>query len=150
MDAGALARASLDELERIYAAERSLELPRGRFVGRVLHRLQNRGAKHPLWRRVEWFGFEAISFGVDFEACVWTFTPRRIAMGRFEPRIGRSRWRDTETVQLHYDRTRVPHAVRRILYDEVKPLSDELCLGLGGINAGPGKGDHFFFSLRLT
>ena len=29
----------------------------------------------------------------------------------------------------------------------VKPLSADLCLGLGGINAERGEGDHFFFAL---
>lgn len=143
MDADALSRSSQSELERIYRSERSLELPRGRFTGRVLHRLSHRGANHPLWKYSEWLGFEALRFGVDFDACVWLFTKRKIAMGRFTPEIGASRWRQTETVRLRY-------AVSRLLYDEVKPLSDDLCLGLGGINAGPGYGDHFFFSLRRS
>jgi hypothetical protein len=34
-----------------------------------------------------------------------------------------------------------------LLYDEVKMLSPSLCLGIGGINAARGRGDHFFFAL---
>jgi hypothetical protein len=34
-----------------------------------------------------------------------------------------------------------------VLYDEVKPLGPDLCLGIGGINARVGRGDHFFFAL---
>lgn len=147
MDLPALERASLDDLESLYREPRSLELPRGRFAGRVLCRLENRGARLPLLRGVEWLGFEAISFGIDFDQRLWFFTRRRVKMGRFAPRIGHSRWRDTETVQLHYDVSRLPQLVTRLLYDEVKPLSDDLCLGLGGVRAARGLGDHFFFAL---
>jgi hypothetical protein len=35
-----------------------------------------------------------------------------------------------------------------MLYDEVKPLSADLLLGLGGVNAETGEGDHFFFTLE--
>jgi hypothetical protein len=34
-----------------------------------------------------------------------------------------------------------------LLYDEVKPLSEDLCLGMGGVNRGPGEGELFFFAL---
>ena len=37
--------------------------------------------------------------------------------------------------------------VRGMLYDELKPLADGRVLGLGGINAGAGEGEHFFFEL---
>jgi hypothetical protein len=60
---------------------------------------------------------------------------------------GRSRWRDTETVRLHYEVSRLPGPVRAVLYDEVKVLSPSLCLGIGGINAARGRGDHFFYAL---
>jgi hypothetical protein len=49
-------------------------------------------------------------------------------------------------LQLHYDVSRLP--IRRVLYDEIKPLADGTILGLGGIDAGRGEGDHFFFELR--
>jgi hypothetical protein len=150
VDLATLTRASLEELESIYVEARPLAIPRGRFLGTVLQRLSNRGANHPLWRGSERLGFELLAFGVDFDRRLWLFTRRQIAMGRFDPRLGRSRWRETETVQLHYESSRLPRFVSRALYDEVKPLSDELCLGLGGINAGRGFGDHFFFALRAT
>jgi hypothetical protein len=148
VDFHALRAANLAELEAIYATPGSVELPRGRFRGSVLRRLDNRGANHPLLRPLEWVGFEAVPFGVDFDARVWFFSPMRIRMGRFEPRPGASRWRDTQTVQLYYDVSRLPQLITRGLYDEVKPLSDDLCLGLGGVSAQTGLGDHFFFALR--
>lgn len=148
VDLATLTRSSADELEAIYAEGRDFAPPRGRFLGTVLCRLNNRGANHPLWKSLEQLGFEAVSFGVDFDARVWLFGDRRIAMGRFEPKRGPSRWRDTETLQLHYDVSRLPRFLSRLLYDEVKPLSEGLCLGIGGINARRGSGDHFFFGLR--
>jgi hypothetical protein len=150
MDLAALRRASPQELESIYVEERPLEIPEGRFVGTVLYRLKNRGANHPLWRSSEWLGFEALEFGIDFDRRVWLFTRRQIPIGRFAPQIGRSRWRDTLVVQLRYDASRLPRFVSRGLYDEVKPLSADLCLGLGGINAPRSHGDHFFFALRAS
>lgn len=148
MDAIALRRASLNELESLYAATAAVDPPRGRFEGRVLARLENRGARRRSLRALEWLGFEALRFGVDFDDNVWTFTRKKIPAGRFRIAIGASRWRDTEVVQLHYDASRLPRFVSRTLYDEVKPISPELCLGLGGIRAPKGLGDHFFFSLE--
>jgi hypothetical protein len=148
LDLETLRRADLDELEAIYAEPRSVSVPSGRFRGTVLRRLGNRGANNLLLRGLEWIGFEAISFGIDFDECVWLFTPREIRLGRFEPRPGGSRWRATETVQLHYDVSRLPRIAKNVLYDEVKPLTRDLCLGLGGMRARTGLGDHFFFGLR--
>jgi hypothetical protein len=148
LDFDALRRASLGELEALYAEHRSVDVPRGCFRGTVLRRLDNRGARNPLLFGLEWIGFEAIAFGIDFDERVWLFTDKRIPMGRFEPRPGSSRWRETETVQLHYDPSRLPGIIKAGLYDEVKPLSGDLCLGLGGVRARKGLGDHFFFALR--
>jgi hypothetical protein len=148
LDFEALRRADLGELEALYAEPGSVDVPRGRYRGTVLRRLHNRGADNPWLRGLEWLGFEAISFGVDFDERVWLFTARQIALGRFDPRPGSSRWRDTETVQLHYAASRLPGIVKAGLYDEVKPLTGDLCLGLGGIRARAGLGDHFFFALR--
>jgi hypothetical protein len=69
-------------------------------------------------------------------------------MGRFEPRVQRSRWRDAQTVGLHYEVSRLPSFVRGALYDEVRPLSPRWWIGIGGINADVGEGDHFFFGLQ--
>ena len=43
---------------------------------------------------------------------------------------------------------RLPRFVRDMLYDEVKPLSERLILGIGGINRGRGEGEHLFFALE--
>ena len=71
----------------------------------------------------------------------------RFAIGRFDARIGPSRWRDTDAIQLHYDPSRLPGPIKGRLYDEIKPLSGDLVLGLGGVNAERGEGDHFWFVL---
>ena len=44
---------------------------------------------------------------------------------------------------MHYEASRLPTFVRALLYDEVKPLDDDLLLGLGGV----AQGDLFFFAL---
>jgi len=69
----------------------------------------------------------------------------RSAAGSFRIDEGPSRWRDTRVLRLHYDRSRLP--IRAILYDELKPLAGGRILGLGGIDAARGEGDHFFFEL---
>jgi hypothetical protein len=142
-----LRRASFDELERLYAEARPLVLPKGSFRGHHLGWLDTRGARHPLFRPIETIGFERIRFGVDFDRRCWFFVQPWLALGRFEPHLGASRWRHTDTVQLRYHVSRLPGPIRRILYDEVKPLGPDLCLGIGGINARVDRGDHFFFAL---
>jgi hypothetical protein len=97
---------------------------------------------------VQVWWFKWTPFGVDFDTRLWFFWHAALAAGRFEPRPGRSRWRDTEAVGLHYHVSRLPGPVRGVLYDEVKPLSADLCLCIGGINAPRGQGDHFFFALQ--
>lgn len=139
---------SIEELERLYAHEGAFDVPEGRFVGRVLGRLDNRGARRLRWRASQVPMFEWLPFGVDFDRARWFFVSPSVRVGRFDARIERSRWRDTEVVTLRYERSRLPRAITSILYDEVKPLSDELLLGLGGVNAEAGEGDHFFFALR--
>ena len=69
-------------------------------------------------------------------------------LAAFEARVERSRWRETDSVVLRYEGSRLPGALRRLLYDEVKPLGEGLVLGIGGGNDGPGRGDHFFFALE--
>jgi len=69
-------------------------------------------------------------------------------MGHFQTQVGESRWRDTDAVSLRYQRSRLPRFVRDVLYDELKPLSADLVLGIGGINQDRGAGDHFFFALE--
>lgn len=92
--------------------------------------------------------FERLSFGVDFVRRTWFFVHHAVRMGRFRIEPGRSRWRDTDTLRLRYDVSRLPF--RGLLYDEVKPLGDGLCLGLGGIDFDRGRGDLFFFLLEAV
>jgi hypothetical protein len=99
-------------------------------------------------RAVDWLLFDAPPFGIDFDTRCWWFGRPRLQAGRFRASPGPSRWRDTPTLRLEYDVSRLPRPVRALLYDEVKPLDGERCLGLGGIDADAGEGDHFFFSLE--
>lgn len=139
---------SVDALERLWLQTPSPTVPSGVYRGHYLTRIDNPVSRSFRWRWVARLGFEWPSFGVDFDRRLWFFFSTRLAVGRFEPRPGPSRWRDTDAVQLHYDVSRLPGPLRNVLYDEVKPLSDALILGIGGINAGRGQGDHFFFALE--
>lgn len=116
-------------------------LVRGSFLGPVdspaARRLHVRALDALLFRIVRW--------GLDLDAQRWWFEHPRLAAGHFRVVLGPSRWRDTRVLQLHYDVSRLP--VRGILYDELKPLPDGRILGLGGVDAGRGEGDHFFFEL---
>jgi hypothetical protein len=146
-----LKRSSVAELEEIFASDDPFAIPDGRYRGIHLVRLDNRGAREPRTRWAQYVGFELTPFGIDFDDRRWYFFHPRLRAGKFQARIGPSRWRPTEAVTLHYDPSRLPTPLRNILYDEVKPLTDRLCLGLGGLNAGRGEGDHFFFALeRIT
>ena len=138
---------SRDEIEGVYRDAPARPAPSGVFRGVHLFRLETRGARRLGFRALEGFAFELLPFGIDFVRRAWFFLDRRLAMGRFDTSIGPSRWRPTDTVRLRYDPSRLPQPVMRLLYDEVKPLSDSLCLGLGGVNAAVGEGDHFFFAL---
>ncbi len=145
-----LEKLTLDELEALYREAPLGPLPAGCFSGRMLHMLGTPGARRPLVRAVDWLLFDAPRYGIDFERRRWWFLHPRLAAGHFEVTRGRSRWRETETLRLTYQRSRLPRPIRALLYDEVKPLSPSLCLGLGGIDAERGEGDHFFFALTTT
>ena len=156
MDAGAadavtlarLLQCTLAELETLYAAPRPVWVPAGIFRGSHLAWLDTPGARHPVIRPLQHLGFRLTPFGIDFTTHRWFFFHPHLAGGRFTADVGASRWRDTDTVRLRYDVSRLPDPLRALLYDEVKPLSSTLCLGLGGINATRGRGDHFFFALE--
>ena len=145
----ALASATLDDLERLYReAGPPITVPRGRFRGRHLAWLA-RGSATPGWLGpVLWLGFYKIPFGVDFDDRRWFFVRPGARIGHFQPEIGASRWRDTSTIRMSYHPSRLPSPVRSLLYDEVKPLTPTLCLGIGGINAPRGSGEQFFFALE--
>ncbi len=142
-----LQHCSLDTLERVYAHKNPFDVPEGRFRGVYLAPVDSRGARRPLNRLAVLGGFRLPRYGVDFDRRAWWFHLHRLQVGAFVPRRGPSRWRDTETVGLHYDPSFLPGPVKKLLYDEVKPLSAHLCLGMGGMNRPAGEGELFFFAL---
>lgn len=134
--------------EALWREPRGLSPLAGLWRGHVLRRLDHATARRPLWRWSEQLGFEWLPFWVDFDRSEWCFVTPALRVGRFEAHAGPSRWRDTEAYALRYERSRLPRPLRRVLYDEVKPLDDRWVLGLGGIDAGRGRGDHFHFVLE--
>ncbi len=143
----ALRTASLAELEALFALGDATAVPRGSFRGTFLRYLETRGARRLRWRAFYELIFRPFRFGVDFDTRRWSFGVPSLQIAHFEPRLQPSRWRDTQAVALHYQRSRLPGIVRGLLYDEVKPLSEDLVLGIGGVNAERDDGDHFFFAL---
>ena len=141
-----LQRSSLAELEAIYAEPNGDVDLAGRFRGTHLLRLDRREQRRRL--AVASYPFQVVPFGIDFDTHRWFFVHPRAQVGHFEALPGRSRWREADVVRLHYAHSGLPLFVRGLLYDEIKPLSDELCLGMGGINDVRGRGDHFFFALE--
>ncbi len=139
-------RMNRQTLEEIYAGPCPQEPPRGRFRGRVLCRLDSRKARTLTWRLATTF-FERVPFGIDFDRSDWFFGSPAVGIGRFTAVRAASRWRDTDTFTLDYGVSTLPRPVRDLLYDEVTPLSDDLCLGMGGMNAPRGEGELFFFLL---
>ncbi|MBW1879867.1 MAG: hypothetical protein JRJ84_16010 [Deltaproteobacteria bacterium] len=135
------------DLEHLYAHEDPFDVPEGLFRGVYLGRIGALRERTAEVRLAEIVGFRWTPFWVDFARRCWAFFTPRLGAGRFSPHIDDSRWRPTRTVVLDYGASRLPGPVRRILYDEVKPLSGDLCLGMGGVNRGPGNGDLFFFAL---
>jgi len=138
--------AGLDRLEALYARAQDLsQPPRGLWRGTTLRRLQNPGARRALYAGSERLLFEWIPWGIDFDRGRWFFFHPALGAGSFELRAQRSRWRQTDTFGLHYERSRLPGPIRGLLYDEVKPLSPAWMIGIGGIDAGRDQGDHFFY-----
>jgi hypothetical protein len=142
-----LAGRSRDELEAIYRDAAIGPRPAGNYRGRFLGWIDNAGSRRWLVRAMDGVLFERTRFGVDFSRCLWWFVRPELAAGRFTVSRGRSRWRETETFCLEY-RSSWLLPLRSVLYDEVKPLGEDLCLGIGGLNADRGEGDHFFFALE--
>ena len=139
---------SLAELEALWTRPVDMSPPRGVYRGHTLLRIDHATSRRPLWRFSERLGFVWIPFGVDFDRRLWFFFTPPVAMGRFQAEVGQSRWRGTTAISLRYARSRLPRFVRDVLYDEVKPLTERLVLGIGGINEGRGDGEHFFFALE--
>ena len=135
---------SLDELESLYEKAPMEPEPSGRTRGVVLRYL----ASVPWVRALDWLMFGAPPFGVDFETRTWWFFQPRFRLGHFLASVGPSRWRETRTMRLNYCVSLLPEPVRVFLYDEIKPIGDGLCLGIGGVNRERGEGEHFFFALK--
>lgn len=134
--------AALVELERVYATHPVVPLPGGVWRGHYLHELPMSLADRMVARAM----FKWPRFGLDLDRFGWWFGRPGSVIGRFEPRIGGSRWRDADVVRLDYRRT-TPWPLRRMLYDELKPLSNDCILGLGGVNRTRG-GAWFYFLLE--
>jgi hypothetical protein len=140
-----LKAASLVELEAIYRDAPLGPPPEGLHRGRVLRLLPTLEGR-PLLGAIDRLLFQLTPFGVDFDRRLWWFLHPRLAAGRFDATLDRSRWRPAETYRLTYRPSWLPF--RGLLYDEIKPLDRHTCLGIGGVSAGAGRGDHFFFALR--
>ncbi|HMR09133.1 MAG TPA: hypothetical protein PKA88_25310 [Polyangiaceae bacterium] len=142
-----LRHADLPSLERLFVTAPVAPNPTRRLRGTTLMRIDSPRARSPLGRLLV-LPFERLPFGVDFRTGRWFFVAPALQLGSFRAQIARSRWRETDVVALHYETSRLPRAIKGWLYDEVKPLAPDLCLGLGGIQTQSGDGDLFFFALH--
>ncbi len=143
-----LSRMSISELDALYISAPMRPRPEGIFRGRLLRWLPPAcKPRNAPFVALELVAFQLLPWGIDFRSTLWWVGLRCLQGGLFEATEGRSRWRPTETFRMSYHRDRLPF-FRRYLYDEVKPLSDDLCLGIGGINADEGVGDHFYYLLE--
>ena len=143
-----LRRLDLITLEALFTTAGPPLEPEGLFRGTYLCPVDSAGARSLRSRLLILPAFRFLAFGVDFSSSCWFMGAEVIREGLFRAERGPSRWREAEVLQLHYEGSRLPHPVRRQLYDEVKPLSETLCLGLGGVNADRGEGDLFYFALE--
>ncbi len=140
----------LAELEKTYEQHRGMQplaMPRGSWRGEFLGYVDSAGARRKVVRLLDGLAFERTPFGVDFDARTWWFFRPDLRIGYFDVSTGPSRWRQAEVLRLRYTHSYLPGFLRRRLYDEVRPLSPTVMLGLGGLNAERGQGDHFFFLL---
>lgn len=143
----ALQSAHRDNLEQIYRATAPVPWERAVWRGHFLCMVDSAGARNLALKWMSEIGFGKTPFWIDNERRLWCFGTPEIGVGRYSASAGASRWRDTQAVRLEYHVSKLPGLIRRELYDEVKPLSPDLCLGIGGINAERGRGDLFFFAL---
>lgn len=148
MDITTLGRLSIEELETVYRGQDPLHVPAGLFRAVHLGWVDNRRARRRRVRAGLAPLFVLPPFGIDFRSRRWWFYYPRLQAGSFIPTAGPSRWRDAEVLRLTYDVSRLPRPLRSRLYDELKPLSPNLCLGMGGVNADKGRGDLFYFGME--
>ena len=139
----------LAELERTYEQSDSSPLvaPRGTWRGEFLTYVDSPGSHRRWVRFLDGVAFERTAFGIDFDARAWWFFRPDLRIGHFEVSTGPSRWRNAEVLRLRYPQSYLPGFIKHRLYDEAKPLSPTVMLGLGGLNEKRGMGDHFFFLL---
>lgn len=142
-----LRRATRADLEHLYAEPCAVATPSGVWRGRHLLWLDTAAAQQVILRPLEELVFARLPWCIDFDRRRWFWLGLPVGLGHFSPSIGPSRWRDTQTIRLLYDDRALPGFVNQFLYDEVKPISDDVCLGLGGISAARGEGEQFFFAL---
>ena len=138
----------LSELDRLYVETPLGPPPEGIFDGELLRWIPTDGPCVGGFLALEWVGFVLLPWGIRFDERLWWFELPAIAAGRFVATAGPSRWRDTETYRLSYTTSHLPRFFRKILYDEVKPLDEDTCLGIGGVNRERGQGDHFYYLLK--
>jgi len=151
MDIAYLKQCQLSELEALYQQPGESAIPTsGSYKGTYLKRLDNPSANKKINRITLWAMFDLTPFGLNFypEYGDWYFFNPSLAMGRFSPSVGPSRWRQAETIRLNYQVSGLPKLIRSILYDEIKPISENILLGIGGFNAEKGAGEQFFFAIE--
>lgn len=139
--------ASRDELETIYRRTTPMAWEPALWRGHFLCMLDSTAARSKPLKWISEIGFANAPFWLDSALRLWCFGTPEIGIGRFSPVLGPSRWRNTQTLCLNYRESKLPGLIRRELYDEVKPLSPDLCLCISGINAERGAGELFFFAL---
>ena len=151
MDIAYLKKCDLGLLEALYKQPGEITIPKsGSYKGTYLKRLDNPGANKKINIIALWAMFDLTPFGLNFYPKYgdWYFFHPSFAMGKFTPTIGPSRWREAETIRLNYQVSGLPKPIRSILYDEIKPLEENLLLGIGGFNAEKDTGDQFFFAIE--
>lgn len=139
------------ELEAIFSTPGAATLPQpGNYKGTWLRRIENAGTYKPFNLVSQWLMFELTPFGITFNSDatgIWYFFHPALSAGNFAMRAEASQWRNTQCVTLNYEMAALPHPVRDILYDEVRVLSENHCLGVGGFKGPAGEGDNFYFLL---
>jgi hypothetical protein len=139
------------ELERRFCGPAAAPvLAPGDYTGTWLRRIENAGTYKPLNFLSQYLLFELTPFGISFRgdgSGTWYFFEPRFAAGEFTTSKSQSRWRDTDCLALDYSQARLPGFIRDLLYDEIKVLSTQHAIGIGGFNQPAGEGDNFYFLL---
>jgi len=139
------------ELERRFCgAAAAPALAPGDYTGTWLARIENAGKYKPFNFISQYLMFELTPFGISFRgdgSGIWYFFDPRFAAGEFVTSNTRSRWRNTDCLAMDYGQANLPGCVRDLLYDEIKVLSPQHAIGIGGFNQPTGEGDNFYFLL---